>query len=339
MTKSAITINDIAKELNVAASTVSRALNNSNKISEKTKKRIFDKAAELGYDLNLMASSLSKRQTNIIGVLIPSINHFFYSQVVSGIEELAYESGYRIFITQSYDIEAREREALKLLSATRVDGIIACLSVETQTADHFERIIRNGTPLVLFDRVNYDLDCHKIITDHTAIMMQSVAHLVRNGFKKLAFLSGPAGCINFDEYATAFRTALKKENLPEHPKFNLSTDLTPRDVSDATNLWFSQKNKPDAIITATSTAALQIAKIVKEAHIAIPEQLAILALDSQPALEYTDPQITSIELPGTDIGKSAVKNIIEQNQRKSSDHSSILKPFQLVIRSSTFKGI
>jgi LacI family transcriptional regulator len=339
MAKSNITINDIAKELNVASSTVSRALNNSNLISEKTKKKILDKASELGYDLNLIASSLSKRQSNIIGVLIPSINNFFYSQVVSGIEEMAYESGYRILITQSNDSEEREKEALRMLSAARVDGIIACMSVETHNKDHFERVIRNGTQLILFDRVNYSLKCHKIVTDNQAISMQAVAHLAKTGYNRIAFLGGPSGCITYDEFANGFKSALKKENLPELPKFSLSTDLTPQDISDATKIWFSQKKTPDAIITANSTSALQIAKEAKEANISIPEQLAILSLNSEPALEYVDPQISSVELPGVDIGKTAVQYIINESDQQTKGFTPTIKPFQLIIRNSTFRKL
>jgi len=336
MTKSSITINDIAQELNVAPSTVSRALNNSRKISNATKKKIVDKAEELGYNLNMVAASLSRRETNTIGVVIPAISNHFYSQVVNSIEELAYNKGYRILIAQTRDSVAKEKDIMRTLSATRVDGVIACLSLETKNTDHLLNLIKNKIPLVLFDRVNYDFPCQKIITDNYSAMTQSVSHLARAGNKNIAHLGGPVGCNIYTEHARAFKDALKKNNLHLQPQFHLSSDLTEEDITEAMKIWFSQEIKPDAIITASSSAALLVSKLAKELNLSIPEDLAIVSLTSEPALRFVEPQITSIEMPGSDIGRTSIEFLLEKIKNPDQNFSTTIKPFQLIMRNSSF---
>jgi LacI family transcriptional regulator len=336
MGKSSITINDIAQELNVAPSTVSRALNNSRKISDATKKKIVDKAEELGYNLNMVASSLSRRETNTIGVVVPNINNHFYSQVVNGIEEIAYNKGYRILITQTRDSVAREKEIMRTLSATRVDGVIACLSLETQNTDHLHSLTKNDIPLILFDRVSYNFPCQKVIIDNYSAMTQSISHLVRSGNKNIAHLGGPVTCNIYSEHSRAFKDALAKNNLPLLPQFHLSSDLTEEDISEAMKIWFSQKTKPDAIVTANSYAALLVSQMAKELSLSIPEDLAIASLTSEPALRFVEPQITSIELPGTDMGRTSMEFLLKKIKQHDQNFNTTIKPFQLIIRNSSF---
>ncbi|WP_291862664.1 LacI family DNA-binding transcriptional regulator [Marinilabilia sp.] len=338
MAKSSITINDIARELKVAPSTVSRALNNSNKISNATKRKIVEKAEELGYNLNMVAASLSRSQTNTIGVVIPYLNNYFYSQVVNGIEELAFNKGYRILIAQTRDSFARETEIMRTMSATRVDGIIACLSADTQSTEHLFKLIKNNIPLVLFDRVSFDFPCKKVTIDNYNAMQQSVTHLARSGYKSIAHLGGPTTCNIYTEHSKAFRETLKKEKLPLIPQFHLSSDLTEEDISEAMQIWFSLKTKPDAIITASSTAALLVSKFAREQNLSIPDDLALISLTSEPALCYVEPQITSIELPGTEIGKTTLEFLLNEIQNGAQNANTTIKPFQLIIRNSSFRN-
>ncbi|TCO06097.1 LacI family DNA-binding transcriptional regulator [Natronoflexus pectinivorans] len=337
MAKTTITINDIARELNVAPSTVSRALNNSNKISEKTKDLIRDKAAELGYDLNMVASSLSRKQTNIIGVMVPSVNRHFFSQVVSGIEELAYDAGYRIIIAQTNELAEREKDILTLFNSTRVDGIIACLSLETSDVTRFSKILKNGIPLVLIDRVSYELDCPKIVVDNHEGAFQAVSHLVRSGCKRIAHLGGPMGCPVFKERSKGYLDAMQKAGLPIHAKYHLSTDLSTRDVQEAMKVWMSMPEPPDGIFTSDSHTGLVATKIATESGLRVPEEISFVAFGDDPAHEYIVPSLSSIEVPGNEMGRSAMQLILEQCLGESIDVQTIIKPIQLIIRSSSFR--
>ncbi|WP_010665404.1 LacI family DNA-binding transcriptional regulator [Marinilabilia salmonicolor] len=338
MAKSPITINDLARELNVAPSTVSRALNNSPKISDLTKQKIVKKAAELGYNLNMVASSLSRSRTNTIGVVIPFLNNFFYSEVVNGIEELAFNKGYRILIAQTRNSFDKEKEILRTMSATRVDGIIACLTTETTNTDHLKILSANDIPLVLFDRVRFDFPCRKVIIDNYSAMQQSVAHLARSGYKKIAHLGGPITCNISSEHAKAFKETLKREGLPLLTQFHLSTDLTEEDIMEAIKIWLTSRLKPDAIITATSYAALVVSKLIKEQKLSIPEDIALSSLTSEPALQFVEPQITSVALPGRDTGKTSMDYLLNEIEHKEQKSDTTIKPYQLIIRNSSFRN-
>ena len=337
MARTNITINDIAKELNVAPSTVSRALNNSPKISEDTKNRIRETARSLGYDLNMIASGLSRQQSNIIGVVIPSIDRHFFSQVVGGIEEMAFKSGYRVLISQTHDSREREEDAMRMLTGARVDGIIACPGLSVQDHTHLQKITQNGIPLVLFDQVAYDVDCFKIMIDNYSAAYEAVTHLARTGCKKIAYLGGPYGNALFDERARGYREALAHSDLSLPEKYFFSSDLTPDDTAEAIRIWLSLKETPDAILTGDSFSALLVQKAVQEAGLKIPDDISIVAFGSEPAHQFVSPQISAIEMPGKEIGHSAIQFVLNEIQNKPNECNTIIHPYNLIIRNSSFQ--
>ena len=339
MEKKGITINDIASALEISPSTVSRALNNSSKISEETKQKVWETASDLGYELNLVASSLSKRKTNVIGVILPVINRFFFSQILSGIEEVAYEHGYRILIAQTNESVVREQEILRMFSSTRVDGVIACLSLETRKVDHFIQLKKNGTPLVQFDRVHYDVDCTKVIVDNYDGANRATEHLIKSGCRRLVHLGGPMGIKVFEERANGFREALKANGLPIESHSILSTDLTAKDVRDSLRYWLELPEPPDGVFTASASTGLALLHMAKSFQIRIPEQLAVISFGNEPCNEYIEPSLSAIEMPGFEMGKSAAKFLFTEISNKNIPPSTIIKPLQLLIRNSSFRKI
>lgn len=337
MDNKGITINDIAKKLSISASTVSRALNNSSKISEDTRKRVWETANELGYDLNLVASSLFRKKTNLIGVIIPEINRYFFSQVLSGIEEVAHKQGYRILIAQSNDLLEKEKEILRTYSAMRVDGIIACLSLETRSAEHFERIQKNGPPLVLFDRIHHQVNCSKIIVDNFEGAYNATEHLIKSGYENIVHLGGPAGIEVFQQRALGFTEALKVYRKPIHDHTVLHTDLTQQDVRDAFNLWMNQPDKPHAVFTASASTGLFLLHLAKSYKIRIPDQLSIICFGNEPCNVYIEPSLSAIEMPGFEMGKGAASQLCLEIDNPKTNPRIIIKPIQLLIRNSSFK--
>ncbi len=337
MPVSNVTINDIARELKVAPSTISRALNNKSQISEKTKKLVRQKAAELGYDINLVASSLSKNKTNIIGVLLPNINRYFFSQVVSGIESVAYDKGYQIIIAQTNESLEREIEVTRMFNSTRVAGVIACLSVKTTDVSHLEKLKKNGIPLVLFDRVDYSLDCQKIIVDNFDGAFQAVSHLIKIGCKKIAHLGGPSDCKVFQERARGFSEALEIHKIQLWPNFLLATDLTHEDVRGVFSMWMTAPQKPDGVFVAGSDAGLMLTKMAVEAGIKVPDELAIVAFGDEPANEYICPSLSAVEMPGYDMGRTAVSQLFDAVEGRYAGSGTTVKPLQLIVRRSSFK--
>ena len=191
MKKGKITIHDISKELGINSSTVSRALNNSSRVTQKTKDKILSKAAELGYQRNSLASKLRTNKTNTIGVIVPRISRQFFSSVISGIEETAYDAGYEVIICQSLDNLEREQKLIETLLSNRVDGILISVSTQTLGKDDFNNCKQNETPIIFFDRpYNVEENTNVIIDDFKA-GFEATEHLILNGCKNIVHFSGP----------------------------------------------------------------------------------------------------------------------------------------------------
>ncbi|TAJ14741.1 LacI family transcriptional regulator [Marinilabiliaceae bacterium JC017] len=335
--KSEVTINDIARALGISASTVSRSLNDSSKISEKTKSRVREMAVELGYELNLVASSLSKSKTNLIGVIIPRLNSQFFSQAVSGIEEVARQSGYQIIICQSNEDFTKECEMAKVLYSTRVDGVVACLSKETTTVEHFNVFIQKKVPVAMFDRVSYAIEGPKVVVDNYEGAYRATEHLIASGCTRLAHLAGPQNCKVFQERAEGFRDALKKAGLPLLPRHLLASDLNEKDVRDSMALWMGLKEAPDGIFTASATSGLLMLNLVRNYNVRVPEDMAFISFGNEPCNELITPSLSAVDMPGLDMGKAAAKHLVDAIEKKQNGDGIFLKPIQLLIRNSSFR--
>ncbi|MEQ8812135.1 MAG: LacI family DNA-binding transcriptional regulator, partial [Imperialibacter sp.] len=209
-----VTIKDIARELNISPSTVSRALKDHPDISKETKKAVSELAAKLNYQPNLIALSLRKSKTNTIGVIIPEIVHFFFSTIISGIEDVAYKAGYNVIISQTNESFLREVSDTNALVNSRVDGILASVSKETVSYDHFRNLIDRGIPLVFFDRVCEELNTSRVIVDDYDGAFQATEHLISIGCKTIVHLEGPKNLDITKNRRDGYLAALKKNNLP-----------------------------------------------------------------------------------------------------------------------------
>lgn len=335
--KREITINDIAKELNIAPSTVSRALNNNSKISDATKEKVKKVAQDLGYELNLVASSLSKNKTNIIGVIIPHIGSQFFAQALSGIQELAQENGYNVIICQTNDSAKQEVEMAKVMNSARVDGVVACLTMETMDVSHFDVFTKKNIPVAMFDRVNYNMPGPKIVVDNYEAAFMATEHLINIGCKRIAHLGGVLSSKVFEDRAEGFKDALKKNNIELKSQYLLSSDLTEQDAREATRLWMAMPEKPDGIVAGSASAGLIISSTAKNLGLELPNQLSIISLGNERCNEIVTPSLSAIDMPGYDMGRTAVAELIKCIGNKTIENSIILKPIQLIIRNSSFK--
>lgn len=334
--KGEITINDIAKALNIAASTVSRALNDSAKISEKTKQKVRVAAQEMGYELNLVASSLSKNKTNLIGVILPKLSSQFFAKALSGIEEVAQAAGYKIIICQTNESYQQEVEMTKVMNSARVDGVIACLAMETQKVDHFGVFLRKDVPVAMFDRVNFNVPGPKVVVDNYEGAFKATEHLINVGCNRIAHLGGPQSCKVFVDRANGFKEALKTHNLPLLPQLLLASDLNEKDARDAMQIWMGLDKKPDAILTASATTGLIITSIAKKYGVKIPDDLSIISFGNEPCNEFMVPSLSAVDMPGYDMGKEVASHLIQCIETKSKESPLVLKPIQLLIRNSSF---
>lgn len=334
-----ITIHDIAKKLNIAASTVSRALKDNPLISEATRKKIKKAAAEMGYRPNIMAANFRTKRTNTIGVIVPLINRHFFSSVISGIEDIAYEQGFAVTISQSNDNFEKENKIAHTLFANRVDGLILSIGMETKNTDHLKLFTDRNIPLVFFDRIVEKIAAHKIVVDDFGGGLKATQHLIDQGAKRIAHIGGPLNLKIYKNRQDGYCKALKNAGLPIDNSIIIHNSLTRKDGTEAIKKLLLNETKPDAIFCANDTTALSTIIYLQENGIKIPEDIAIVGFSNEPFSEVVTPSISTIQQPGFEMGKKAAELIISQilSKEKQTVFQTITMPTELIIRTSSTK--
>ncbi len=335
--RSETTIHDIAKELNISASTVSRALNDNPMIREATREKIKKMAIEMGYRPNTMAANFRTRRTNTIGVIVPLINRHFFSSVISGIEEVAYNSGFAVTISQSNDTIRKEAKIAHTLFSNRVDGLIISIGMETTRYEHLKLFSERKIPLVFFDRIVDEIDAHKIAVDDYRGGYKATRHLIEQGAKKIAHVGGPLHLQIYKNRLDGYERAMKKAGLPIDPDLLIHNSLTRVDGTNAIKKLMNNPAKPDAIFCANDTTALSSIIYLRETGIKVPNDILIVGFSNEPFSEVVTPSISTIRQPGFKIGKKAAELIIEQIKHKEvpSHFQKIVMPTELIVRESS----
>ncbi len=331
------TIHDIAKELNIAASTVSRALKDNPLISESTRIKIKETAEKMGYRPNVMAANFRTKRTNTIGVIVPLINRHFFSSVISGIEYIAYEQGFTVAISQSNDNFEKENKIAQTLFANRVDGLIISIGMETKTTEHLKLFSDRKIPLVFFDRAVDDIEAHKIICDDFGGGYRATQHLINMGRKRIAHIGGPLNLRIYQTRQDGYYKAMEDAGLEVDKSAILNNSLTRENGTEAIKKLLNNKNRPDAIFCCNDTTALSASIYLKEKGIKVPEDIALVGFSNEPFSEVVTPSISTIKQPGFEMGQIAAELIIEQINNKTGDtkFKTITMPTELIIRNSS----
>jgi len=332
-----ITIHDISKALNIDSSTVSRALNNSPRVSVKTREKIQKKATELGYQRNSLASNLRTNRTNTIGVIIPRIARHFFATVIAGIEETAYEEGYNVVICQSLESLDREIKIMNSLASNRVDGILISTSMETSKFDHIKSYLENNNPVVFIDRPSEAFpECSNISIDNFKASYDATKLLIEKGRKHIAHFSGPQNIGLYKERTEGYMSALQEHNISINKNYIFESILSEEDgISCAKKLL--EYPEIDGLYSANDTAAISAIQYLKTKGIQIPKQIAVIGFNNDPISEVIEPSLTTIHQPGFEMGKLATEILVHQIKNKSDKgihHSKILVP-ELIIRKSS----
>ncbi len=346
MKSSEITIKDLARELNISPSTVSRALKDHPDISNKTKKAVVALADELQYTPNIIAQSLRKSKTNTIGVLIPRIIHYFFSTVISGIEDVAYNAGYNIILCQSDESYEKEVSDTKALFRSRVDGFLVSCSRETRQFDHLIDIYNRGIPMVFFDRVFEGLDTNRVIVDDYEGSRKAVQHLVDVGCKRIAHLAGPQGLEISKCRLQGYKDVLEENGIQFDSEL-VKSDPERREFEGGYKIiqaMLELPGPPDAIFAHQDVAAIGAMKAIKEKSLKIPHDVAVVGFSNWQMSLYTDPPLSSVSQPGFEMGQEAARLFLKQMNHKDPDgnypyisETKILKT-KLIIRESSKRG-
>lgn len=338
MKSTQITIKDIARELNISPSTVSRALKNHPDISTETKKAVVELAGKLDYQPNSIALSLRKSKTNTIGVIIPKIVHHFFSTVISGIEDVAYDEGYNLIITQSNESYHREIDSIVALTSSRVDGLFISVASEANDYEHLKTLAKRKIPLVFFDRAFDEVEASKVLIDDYGGAFKATEHLIDQGCKNIVHLEGPDNLLISQNRMKGYIDALKKYNLPVLEAYIIKSDnqkIGYQVISD-----FIQKgNKIDGIFTANDDTAIGAIKAIRHAGLEIPKDVAVIGFGDDPFCEIVEPNLSSISQPGFEMGQTVAHLFFDQLTK--ADKGEIYTPetkileTQLVVRASS----
>ncbi|WP_340114811.1 LacI family DNA-binding transcriptional regulator [Maribellus mangrovi] len=331
------TIHDIAKALNISASTVSRALKDNPLISEATRYKIKKAAQEMGYRPNILAANFRTRRTNTIGVIVPLINRHFFSAVISGIEDVAYQQGFAVTISQSNDDFEKESKIAQTLFTNRVDGLILSIGMNTTTYEHLKLFSERNIPLVFFDRVVDDIEAHKIVVDDFEGAYIATKHLIDQGRKRIAMIGGPLNLKIYQNRQEGYLKALNDARLPIDESAIIHNSLTREEGEKAVKKLLRNKTLPDAIFCANDTTALSAVITLRGKNIRVPEDIAIVGFSNEPFSEVVTPSITTIKQPGFEMGQKAAELIIQQVLVKEAPltFETIKMPTELIVRESS----
>jgi LacI family transcriptional regulator len=318
--KRKITLKQIARELDVSISTVSKSLRNSLEIGEETRLKVQAFAKFYNYKPNNIALSLKNRKTKSIGIIIPEIVHYFFSTVINGIEQVANENGYSVVICLSDDSFDKEVLNMEMLANGSIDGFIMSLSKETQYKGdfhHITEVINQGMPVVMFDRVTNDILCDKVIIDDKAAAYEAVQSLIDNGRKKIALVTTvdyvSVGKLRTDGY----EKALLDNGLP----FNEDLIIKIEDV-DTCEITISEllhARAFDAVFAVNELFAVTIIKTASKMGLKVPEDLAVIAFTDGIISKYSTPSITTVSQSGEKMGNKAAKMLIERLEAEHAD--------------------
>jgi LacI family transcriptional regulator len=335
----AITIKDIAKALGLSTSTVSRALRDSYEISPETKKLVLECAEKLNYRPNPIALSLKERKTRSIGVIVCEIANSFFSQVINGIESLAYDRGYNVIISQSHESYEREILDLQYLSSRGVDGILISVSTETSDYEHIKNLHEKGLPIVLFDRIAPGIDTHTIIVDNFKGTYEATEHLIQNGYTKIAAISNSEFLSISSERLAGYKEALNANGIKinnDYIKHCFYGGMVFSEVEEAINQLLTLKDPPEAIVTLSDKLTIGSLKTIKRRGLKIPADIALVGFSNSDLTELTDPPLTVVRQPALEMGKAATElllQLIESKRPVTEFEKRILSPEFIIMES------
>ncbi|PID88550.1 MAG: LacI family transcriptional regulator, partial [Bacteroidia bacterium] len=330
---------DIAEKLKVSVSTVSRALKNNPEISLPTREAVQKLAKELKYQPNPLAVALKTKKSNAIGVVVPQIVSSFYASVVKGIEQVADDYGYQVFVSSSNESKEKEEKNVNGFLNMRMDGIILSLSRATNSYEHIHKIIDLSVPMVLFDRTSKELDVSKVVADDAATAYKVVKHLIEGGAKRVALLTGPEYLLYGRNRRRGYEKALKEKGVAIDESLVARCDFTVEEAKNVATEMLQRENRPDAFFAINDELAIGTIAAAKELGLKIPDDVAVVGFSNSRRSRYMVPSISTVDQNPRQVGVEAAKLLFEQ--MKDTSEAKVVKEIvvhsDLMVRESSNK--
>lgn len=329
--KPKVTIANIADALSIATSTVSRALKNSPSISDAVKEKVWQMAKKMGYS-NITVLN----EPNVVAVIVPELNNYFYSEVLWSLQKNINLENNPVAIFCSYSSFKTEKKIVSNIDANQVCCLIISQSMDATGCEHLRELELAGVKIIMFNRVDYGLECPKFVVDNYMDSYRAINHLILGGYKRIAFAAKHYDCKIYKERVQAYKDTLSKNEIEFDSELLMYSELTYNDTYEVITRFLNLHDIPDALILPNYLAAMQASYIAKIKNIKIPEQLAIFSFDEEPYSKFSNPSISGIERPLVEMGSAIaalVQKIIEK--KKYNKEKVTIFPSKLIIRASS----
>jgi LacI family transcriptional regulator len=333
-----ISLKELAAELKLAPSTVSRALNDSYEISEATKKRVISMAEKLNYHANPFARSLRENKSKTIAVIIPERINSFFAQVMDGIEEIAQEHGYHLLIYNTHEDIERERKIVNLLLNGRADAIVMSVTSQTSDISHVQKLHDSGLPVIFFDRIRTEIPTTKFITNDYESAYEGTKHLIKQGCKRIAFFTLGRDLSISQARRRGYNDAIKSEGLEEDPAMTLYCSHDEEENVKLIEEMLLSSQCPDGILASVEKLAFATYHAVKRTKLKIPSDLKLISFSNSSISGLLNPSLSSITQPALSIGNECAKLLIKKLTKPK--HYELIDqvitiPSKIIIRDST----
>ncbi len=334
----AVTIVDLARELKISPSTVSRALRDHPAIKEETKLAVQELAKKLGYQPNTSALNLLYKKTNNIGVIVPEITSFFFSSIICGIQDVLEPAGQHIFISQSNESKDLELKGIETFLSARVDGVLISSSLNSNDFANLERLRSAGIPTVVFDRDCEGFEIDKVLVDDYDGACQAVKHLINTGCKRIAHIAGPDKLSIARHRKNGYLDTLTGNGItPDEDLLVNSRFFQMEDGIEPTKRLLDLPHPPDAIFAVNDAVAIGSLSVLRERGVKIPDDLAIVGFDNNPFSAFASPGLSTVDQPVYEMGMLSARillNHLKKANKEPGFRHEILKP-ELIVRQSS----
>lgn len=336
-----VTIKDIAKTLNISVSTVSRALRDTYDVSKDTREKVVALAAELKYKPNFNATALAMKGSHNIGIILPNVTNYFFSSVITGVQEIAYSKDFTVTLFLTNDSPERELSITQNLPVSSLDGLLVSVSSNSNSCNHFKQLMDDGLPIVFFASAPGDIEASKVIQDNYKGAFEAVEHLIKNGYSRIAHITGPSGLTFTQERLQGYLDGLKKNKIPIREEWIIYSGFSQENGEEDTYKLLKCKLKPDAIFAANDRKAVGAMIALKNKKVIIGKQIGVMGFTNEPIASVISPTLSTIAVPAFEIGRIScellLKHILKNSKKRNFLPQEITLPGELIVRESTIK--
>jgi LacI family transcriptional regulator/LacI family repressor for deo operon, udp, cdd, tsx, nupC, and nupG len=334
---------DIARQLGISKSTVSRALSDHPNVRPDTRQRVMDLAEKLDYQRNTLALGLSKHNTKVIGIIVPEFFSSFFPSIIIGAQEVFSGKGFQCIICCSNESYENEVANVRLLVSQQVDGIMVSHTKETRNFDHFKMVQRRGIPLVFFNRVAQEMNVPKVVVNDYEAAFKAVEHLIKSGRRRIAHLAGPDTLMASKLRLQGYLDALKKYRIPIDEDLVISYDLSMKKVVIYVKHFLELPNPPDALFAINDPTAIAAIEVMLENKIRIPGQIAVVGFGDDQYSALIRPPLTTVAQPTFDIGRESATRLLQEIERPAGSpavqHQTVTLKTNLIVRESSMSPV